>query len=92
MRRIIVDLSMLDTKEKIHDFFSAELNTLEWYGRNLDALYDELTSVSEPMELLCFCTETDLPMCAIGLLDVLCDAAEQNQNLTLKIEMTYQDC
>lgn len=91
MRRIIIDLLMLDTKEKIHDFFCAELKTPEWYGRNLDALYDELTSVSEPLELLCFSTETDLPMCTKGMLDVLCDAAEANRNLTVKIEMAYQN-
>lgn len=90
MKKIVIDLAMLDTKDKIHDFFSAELGCPEWYGRNLDALYDELTSVTEPTELLCFCMEPDLPTCTKGMLDVLCDAAERNRHLTLKIEIEYK--
>lgn len=84
MKKIIVDLNMLDTKEKIHDFFSAELRTPKWYGRNLDALYDELTSVCEELCIVCCGSEEYLPVCTKGMLDVLNDAAKENRYLTIE--------
>lgn len=86
MKEIIVDLCMLDTKEKIHDFFSAELKTPKWYGRNLDALYDELTSVCEELCLVCYGAKENLPVCTRGMLDVIHDAVQENAYLTIQIK------
>ncbi len=84
MKEIIVDLNALDTKEKIHDYFSSVLETPDWYGRNLDALYDELTSITEPMIIRIQSLGENIPVCAKGLLDVLRDAASENHNLIIK--------
>lgn len=86
MKEIVVELGMLDTKEKIHDFFSAELETQDWYGRNLDALYDELTSITSETMIRCHGMKIDIPTCTKGLLAVLRDAAAENRYLTIEIE------
>lgn len=86
MREILVDLNMLDTKDKIHDFFSTELETPQWYGRNLDALYDELTSVCEELSIICKGNLESLPVCTKGLVDVLQDASAANRYLVVEIE------
>lgn len=84
MKKIVVDLNMLDTKDKIHDFFSAELGFPKWYGRNLDALYDELTSVCEDLCIVCCGEEEHLKTCTKGMLDVLWDAAKVNRNICIE--------
>lgn len=86
MKELIVELDMLDTKERIHDFFSAELQTPDWYGRNLDALYDELTSITSETVIRCYGMRSDLPAYTKGLVDVLRDATAENRYLTIEIE------
>lgn len=86
MKEIIVELDMLDTKDRIHDFFSAELETPDWYGRNLDALYDELTSITSETVIRCYGRRADLPAYTKGLVDVLRDAATENRYLTIEME------
>ena len=46
-----IDLSKANTREELHDLLQEELPLPEYYGRNLDALYDVLTGVCEPMEI-----------------------------------------
>lgn len=85
MRELVVDLSDLDTKEKIHDFFSEALETPKWYGRNMDALYDELTSISLQTVIRCQGTDAELSVCTKALMNVLQDAADANQYLTVEM-------
>lgn len=85
MKEIIVNLNELDTREKLHDYFSSVLETQDWYGRNLDALYDELTSITEPTVIRCRKTEEELPGYTKGLVRVLQDAAAENHNLTVEL-------
>ena len=51
MKVVILDGSTAPTKEALHQHLARELNFLVWYGRNLDALFDCLTSVSEEITL-----------------------------------------
>ena len=46
MAEIILDGLEIETMEEVHDRFAPLLP--EWYGRNLDALYDCLTDLGEP--------------------------------------------
>lgn len=39
------------SRDDLHDALSRQLSLPEYYGRNLDALYDCLTDLSEPTEL-----------------------------------------
>lgn len=47
MKKIILDLKMADSRERLHEYLAFELELPEYYGKNLDALYDELTSIGE---------------------------------------------
>ncbi len=47
MREVIIDAELVISKDRLHDILYKELDFPEWYGRNLDALYDMLTSCGE---------------------------------------------
>ena len=47
MTHIILDGAKIQDREGLHDLLSERLNLPEWYGRNLDALYDCLTDLTE---------------------------------------------
>lgn len=79
-----IDLQSLDTNDKIHDFFEEVLDLPEHYGRNLDALFDVLTSITEEIMFVCLMGE-ELPGCANRMLMVLEDAAEENHNIRIDL-------
>lgn len=47
MAEIVLDGRVLPSMEAVHDRFAPLLP--EWYGRNLDALFDCLTDLREPV-------------------------------------------
>lgn len=47
-----IDLSGIESKEEFHKVLERELPLPEYYGRNLDALYDVLTEVSEDWNII----------------------------------------
>lgn len=49
MKTVILDGSALSDMEAVHTVFAEALGFPAWYGRNLDALYDCLTSLPEPV-------------------------------------------
>lgn len=85
MKEIKVSFEELNTKDKIHDFFSEVLETSSWYGRNLDALYDELTSICEPTHIKCYGKKELFPVEVLGVWDVLNDASEENACLNVEL-------
>lgn len=44
---VILDGNLILDREMLHDVLAEELHLPEWYGRNLDALYDCLTDARE---------------------------------------------
>ena len=75
-----IDLQSLDSYDKIHDFFEEVLDLPEYYGRNLDALFDVLTSITDDIVFECVMGD-ELPSCANKMLMVLEDAAEANPHI-----------
>lgn len=51
MKHITIDCAAIDSRESLHRTFSEALSLPEWYGNNLDALHDLLTSISEDTTL-----------------------------------------
>lgn len=51
MRVVILDGNTSPTKEALHEHLARELNFPDWYGGNLDALFDCLTAVSEEVTI-----------------------------------------
>ena len=48
MKKILLDLNAPKDKKGLHDYIAEEMGFPANHGKNLDALYDELTSISEP--------------------------------------------
>ena len=59
MREILLDGSLITDKNQLHTIFAQGFSFPEWYGNNLDALYDCLTDVRE---------ETSIKICSFGRL------------------------
>ena len=66
-------------KEEGHDYLMRALNLPDYYGRNLDALYDCLTEMECDIELV-NADEVDE-----DIVETFLDAASENQFLTFKI-------
>ena len=47
MRKVLLDLNPARSVEWIHEYLKFALEFDDYYGKNLDALYDQLTSVKE---------------------------------------------
>ena len=48
---VTVDCSSIKTREDLHRIFSTALSFPDWYGNNLDALHDQLTSLTGTIRL-----------------------------------------
>ena len=51
MRTVVLDCAQMTSREAAHDYLARELSFPDWYGRNLDALYDLLTGWLGPARL-----------------------------------------
>ena len=49
MKKILLDFGIPSTKEETQEYIAGKMGFSEKYGKNLDALYDELTGISEPV-------------------------------------------
>lgn len=91
---VVLDGGQIRTREDLHNALERGLSLPEWYGRNLDALYDCLCDVGEETEIIL----RRLPLLreALGrygetLIRVLRDAGAENGQITLTIEETEED-
>ena len=74
MKTIIIDCAQIRDRRQMHEILARELEFPQWYGHNLDALYDCLTQIGTPTHLR---LENWDPLAdwARGFSDTLCDAA-----------------
>lgn len=84
MKTVQLDGARLTQREQAMDYLAQAFDLPEWWGRNLDALYDCLTEAGEPIqvELLERGALEGTPF-GRGLLRVLADAAGENPSLEL---------
>lgn len=88
MRTCILDGETLADQEALHDRLAEDLGFPDWYGRNLDALYDCLTDLREA-EVVIRASGLTLHECrgyAARVLRVLEKAAEENPGFQVKRE------
>ena len=52
MKQIIIDCSAIETPRQFHEALAAAMALPEWYGHNLDAMYDCMTELSQPVTLV----------------------------------------
>ncbi len=86
MEERIIDCSAIHTKEDLHRIFRETLSFPDWYGNNLDALYDCLTEISGKVRLLSWETaENRLGAYGVKAKKAIAAAALHNPDLDLYI-------
>ncbi|MDE6964620.1 MAG: barstar family protein [Lachnospiraceae bacterium] len=89
MRICILDGNKLPNRELLHNALAESLSFPNWYGRNLDALYDCLTDFHEEAEIRILheaSLKENLGNYALLLLKVLQEAARANPRIRLTAE------
>ena len=86
MKTIILDGNEIISMSDIHNIFAEELDFPEYYGKNLDALYDCLSDVTEEVEITiensAELTE-NLGISYERLCCLLNDVSEENDNVSV---------
>ena len=82
MKQITINCAQIGTMAEMHAILARELNFPQWYGRNLDALHDCLTAICEQTQIT-FLHFPALPFPSAGLLRVLQDSENENNNLEI---------
>lgn len=86
MKEKIIDCSVIRTKEDLHRLFGEALCFPDWYGNNLDALYDCLTDCRGTVRILSWDTaENHLGPYGKKAKKVIASAALHNTDLDLYI-------
>lgn len=91
MMKLIIDGCKVGSKAQLHELIADELKFPEWYGGNLDALFDCLTDVREETEIELVNEEIlreKLGSYADALKKVLERACEENSRLTIADAVT----
>ena len=86
MEEKVIDCTKIHSQEDLHEMFRQILCFPEWYGCNLDALYDCLTEISGKVRLLDWeVAEDRLGAYGKKAKKVIAAAAVQNTDLDLYI-------
>ena len=83
-----LDGRLMTDRGTAHDLLKQQLNLPDYYGRNLDALYDLLTERADPMLIRVIHVKTmeaQLGRYGTALLNTLWQAAEGMPNLEIEI-------
>ena len=88
-KKIVIDGSLITTKEEFYDFMRLSLGSDILIGSNLDALHDALTTVSYSAEFIV--EGRDLLEHNLGsfwdkVCEVFNDALDENYNISLSFE------
>lgn len=86
MNEVTIDCRGFVPRSDLHDAFARALSFPDWYGGNLDALHDQLTSLCQQTRITLShwdAAETALGRYAQGARRSILDAAEKNPNLTV---------
>ena len=97
MNIIILDGRRMTDRRRTHTYLAQALSLPDYYGRNLDALYDCVTEMSGVQIVLTCIAEMSENLANYGdmLLAVFAEAAEENPNIVFiaenEIEITEDD-
>ena len=77
----------MTTREALHAHLAQQLSLPEWYGKNLDALYDALTEMNGRVIVLhhISCMLNSLGEYARMTLNTMIDAVQANSSLEIRI-------
>ena len=86
MRTIVLDGKKMRSRKETHEYLAARFEFPEYYGKNLDALYDCLCEIGEQTTVVFYRLEKmkkEQETYAQSLISTFEDATENNKNLTL---------
>ena len=90
MRTIVLDGSLMAGREEAHEYLVQRLGLPDYYGKNLDALYDILTAdLPQPTCLVIYrrgALAQSLGSYGEALLGTLVDAAQENPHLQVAFD------
>ena len=89
MNIVILDGRKMTDKDTAHLYLQKKLNLPDYYGKNLDALYDCLTESGKPVQIIVSYVaemQDSLRRYADNLLNTLEAAADKNPNISVIIE------
>lgn len=96
MRKIELDFNIPHSKEQLHEYLKIKFDFPDYYGNNLDALYECLTDISEPTAAALLFSYTDydeedhsLTAYFEKIKKVFLDAEEDNPELAVFIFERY---
>ena len=87
MNKIFLDGRRMENPTQAHDYLKEALNFADYYGENLDALWDELTSLSRPVTVVFLYRGKMLDNLGVygkKLMDTFRQASKENPHLILK--------
>ena len=85
MQHYVIDCREISSREELHRLLAETLSFPEWYGHNLDALYDCLTEIGAPTHLVLLGWDDNLPF-SPGFLSVFEDAQLDNPAISVTFE------
>ena len=86
--QVIIDGRNIKDKQALHAYLKDQCQFPDYYGNNLDAMYDVLTERSEPLIIRVeHVQELKEILCGYGeaFVEALLDAAAENENITVEI-------
>lgn len=75
-------------KRRAHEYLKRKLRFPDYYGKNLDALWDMLSTLSEPTDIKFFNKDIltkELGTYGEDLIQVFFEAAEENKNIIFEV-------
>lgn len=88
MKIVNLDGRRMIDKDVSHKYLKRKFRLPDYYGENLDALWDVLSTISEPVKIKVVNSDNlyeNLGSYGEAILDVFKDAAEENDNVNLEI-------
>lgn len=89
MKKIILDAKKMTSKNTTHKYLKDVLDLPEYYGENLDALWDCLTEISEDISITienADVLEENLGEYALQIISLFEDLIEQCDNYKIKFK------
>lgn len=95
MKKIILDFNTTRTREDVHKYLAMKFDFPDYYGENLDALYDCLTDIGEPTCAGFFMPrEREMTPYLQRIAHVMRDAEDENKNFAVifgDMEANFED-
>ncbi|MBR2765324.1 MAG: barstar family protein [Blautia sp.] len=88
MKSVVIYGSDFENIKQVHEFLAGELDFPDYYGANLDALYDVLTERDQPVSIEIHMEDIenpDLLQALEKMTDVIADATAENEAIELTV-------